>query len=161
MNMRNLARALSDTATSIQRRHPESKVADVVSITLAHALAYTVSIPTSPVTDPNSYFIERFLSGLEEKVATVNEYYIVDIDAVLMLTRELWVGRYNVVYNPTSPEAYAHSLSYLHSLDTRVAPRFAKLAGYAAVSEVATDYQVMALVVELCEGLDESVQESA
>lgn len=151
MNIRTLARTLSDTAASMRRRYPEANTQEAISVVLAHALAYNLPLPTSEVDSPNNHFINTFLSGVEETVGALNEYYILDIDPILHLTRELWITRYNAVYRPTSPEAYAHTLSYLKHLDLRVAPRVAKLANFAAAAEMTNDYEVLELVAELCE----------
>ena len=71
----------------------------VLALGLARAMAYRFPLPTSPVDIPLSYFTLQYQEVMSSFLSEVNEQMVLNIDLTVLLTKRLWMMRYDVLYD--------------------------------------------------------------
>lgn len=74
-------------------------------VTLTKVIAYKLAIPSSPVDNPELYYISNHLTFVNNAVSHINETIVINVDAFVNAVKAIWLTRYRVVFTPSTPEA--------------------------------------------------------
>jgi hypothetical protein len=77
----------------------------LAALTIGNALAYSLALPTSPVDNPGTFFVNSHNKTINETLSGVNESVVIPVDFVKEFVRKVWLARYNICFKPTSSEA--------------------------------------------------------
>lgn len=69
----------------------------------AQALAYHLPLPTTPVDNPYSYYVERYNAEVLDVLDEINERFVIRINDAAELAKRLWVFRYSMVFDAENP----------------------------------------------------------
>ncbi len=78
---------------------PLDERAQMLSTSLARAIAYRLPIPAAAVADPKMMFLDSYKAQVEGVLAKLNERMVVDIDAILNAVGGIWLFRYRLVHD--------------------------------------------------------------
>lgn len=78
---------------------------EVVTASLALAMAYALALPTGPVESVESYFVQNYREQTNLIISRVNEREPLNVPAIQSLTMGLWKIRYRMVFEPSHPSA--------------------------------------------------------
>lgn len=71
----------------------------VISLALARAVGYALSLPTSEVSDTSTYYHTQHQTVVDAVVSTVNEQFLIDVEKTRALVHSIWLFRYRLVFN--------------------------------------------------------------
>lgn len=87
-----------DKRLFIQAGSAVGKERKIFEIALARAVAYSVTVPASPVVNPTEYFQDQVLNGSLDIVYKINERVVVDIKFIELMIRKCWLARYTQLH---------------------------------------------------------------
>lgn len=96
-----LQKELSASGVSVTDR------ASFLAVGVARGLAWRLPLPHEAIADPRAFFAQECLEISRQVVCQVNETCVIDIDAVMELTYQLWFFRYQVCHIGCREEAIA------------------------------------------------------
>lgn len=90
----------------VQQLVPEVRE-KVKIVALAKAAAYACPLPSSPVTNLNSYWIENCLPTIDQWFSNVVEFVPFNTRLAIDLTMQVYRARYNVLHVPRKVDCHA------------------------------------------------------
>jgi hypothetical protein len=113
--------------------------AEVVYTTAARAIAYKLPLPTSPLDNPYSYFLDKYKEEVLADLATINEECVIRVEQAAELVKHIWVFRYSVAYDPASLSVMACLDTIAKEGDRYLSPKYSEiLKKYSGVMISAT-----------------------
>lgn len=79
----------------------------LTALAVAQRVAYSLPMPDGPQGDPCEFYNAQCLPVAKEAIAGFNEASVLDFEYALTVTKLYWECRYNILFNPQSPEALA------------------------------------------------------
>lgn len=76
-------------------------------VAIAKAAAYALPLPSSPVTNLNSYWIENCLPTVDGWLSNIVEYVPFNARLAVDLTMQVYRARYNVLHVPRKVDSHA------------------------------------------------------
>ena len=94
---------------------------ELISIAVARAIAWKLALPTMETSAPSVFYLESHDTAVRETLSRLNEMLVVDIPAILELTKQFWSMRYVIAFPPayaigTEADPMATLLGYSNSL---------------------------------------------
>lgn len=76
----------------------------IVAITTCEAISVSLKIPSEPVGNPTRFYANEHKVNVLRIADTLNQYTLVDIDAINDMTFHLWLFRYKLVHATNDPK---------------------------------------------------------
>lgn len=90
--------SIADKRFFIQAGSAVGKERKIFEIALARAVAYSVTVPTTPTENPSEYFQDQILNGALGVVYQINERVVIDVAFVETMLRKCWLARYTQLH---------------------------------------------------------------
>lgn len=78
---------------------------DLATIVYGQVITTSLPIPTSPVDQPEIFYISNYLQIVNNHVSAINEKIVVDVDGLKSAIKAMWLTRYSLVYAPSTQES--------------------------------------------------------
>lgn len=134
--MRRLAKIIDENINAmgplpdkVQRHHR-------ISAVTAAVIATRLPLPSSPVENPKEWYIQNCIAPSEAVLAGLVEYISIDVEAILDISKKMWLNRYDILHNPLSPVAMKAFECYMSDMD-KIAPVYTEAMNFDK-SSVAT-----------------------
>lgn len=104
--MRDIVNAINTYRNFIHNSLPqETDKATAVALTVGLVIGSNTPLPTEAVQSPRDWYVSMALEGVQQKVNTVNDCYVIDCATVLRIAKDVWEMRYSMVHLPTTDSA--------------------------------------------------------
>ncbi len=78
----------------------------VISLAVARAVGYSLSLPTESVNSPSNFFILNKEAEACSVVSLINETVSIDVTKTCDMIRGIWLFRYRMVFDSFNPAVY-------------------------------------------------------
>lgn len=105
----------------------EAQNKDIAAAISARLVGFKLPLPTQPVKPPvESWYMEQAHAIAAKYVEEINESFVIDVEATMLLIRNIWRTRYNMVFEPFSLESVMSVCGVL-SNNAKIAPIFSEV----------------------------------
>lgn len=148
--MREITNAINVYRNNIHNTlEQETDKAAAVALAIGLTVGSMTPLPSESVADPKDWYVTMVLEGVQEKVNTINESFVVDVKTVLRITRDVWEMRYAMVHMPLATSTVGLLLNAVAQGPAELSDLHAKLV---ANNKYAVENLVAALKGALCPG---------
>lgn len=123
---------------------------NIAVLLFSRLIATKVSLPTSPVDNPQEFYVTACLDTVQSVVSDLNENLVINVPVLLDLTYKTWLARYDMVFRPFSASGLSLQSTLIAGMENTVMS--GELKGAAA--SMGTDYLVSGTFTILADAYD-------
>lgn len=93
---------------------------NVAILLFSRLIATKVSLPTSPVDNPQEFYVTACLDTVQAVVSDLNENLVINVPVLMDLTYKTWLARYDMVFRPFSVAGLALQSALIGGMENTV-----------------------------------------